>query len=113
LKHSYPTERRVSRGDMVYIDLGAARFGYQSDMSRTVVVGGANPEQRAVLDVIEDAFETLTGMMKPGVPVSKLVNKAEELAEDSGLRVKYRGRIYLGLMVHHAIATSFFEIPSL
>jgi Xaa-Pro aminopeptidase len=82
-------------------------------MSRTVVLGGANTEQRQVLDVIETAFDTLTGMMKPGVRTSSLVMRAEELADGSGLKEKYRGRIYLGLMVHHAIATSFFEIPSL
>jgi Xaa-Pro aminopeptidase len=113
IKHSYPTQRRVKRGDMVYLDMGAAKYGYQSDMSRTVVVGGANAEQRRVLDVIEEAFKTLGAMMKPGVATSRLVEKAEELAAASGLRKRYRGRIYLGLIVHHAIATSFFEFPSL
>lgn len=113
LKHSYPTKRKIRRGEMVYLDMGAVKFGYQSDMSRTVVLGGANTEQRQVLDVIETAFDTLTGMMKPGVRTSSLVMRAEELADGSGLKEKYRGRIYLGLMVHHAIATSFFEIPSL
>jgi Xaa-Pro aminopeptidase len=113
LKHSYPTSRRIERGDMVYLDMGAVRFGYQGDMSRTVVVGGANGEQRQVLDVIENAYDTLTGMMRPGVRTSSLVEKADELARESGLEEKYRGRIYLGLVVHHAIATSFFEIPSL
>jgi Xaa-Pro aminopeptidase len=113
LKHSYPTERKIVRGDMVYIDLGATRFGYQSDMSRTVVVGGANEEQKQVLDVIENAYDTLTKAMTPGIRVSRLVERAEELADRSRLREKYRGRIYLGLIVHHAVATSFFEIPSL
>ena len=113
LKHSYPTARKIARGDMVYLDMGAVRFGYQSDMSRTVVVGGADEEQRKVLDVIEAAFDTLSGMMRPGVRISRLVEKANEIADASGLKEKYRGRIYLGLMVHHAIATSFFEIPSL
>ncbi|MDA4113343.1 MAG: Xaa-Pro peptidase family protein [Thaumarchaeota archaeon] len=113
LKHSYPTARRIARGDMIYLDMGAVRFGYQSDMSRTVVVGGADEQQKEVLDVIEEAFDTLTGMMRPGVRISRLVEKANEIADASGLKEKYRGRIYLGLMVHHAIATSFFEIPSL
>lgn len=113
LKHSYPTARKIARGDMVYLDMGAVRFGYQSDMSRTVVVGGADEKQKEVLDVIEDAFDTLTGMMRPGVRISRLVDRANEIADASGLKEKYRGRIYLGLMVHHAIATSFFEIPSL
>ena len=113
IKHSYPTDRRIRRGDMVYLDMGASKFGYQSDMSRTVVVGGANEEQLEVLNVIEGAFDALAAMMRPGVRTSRLVARAEEIARGSGLREKYRGRIYLGLAVHHAIATSFFEVPSL
>jgi Xaa-Pro aminopeptidase len=113
IKHSYPTNRKIQRGDMVYLDMGAVKYGYQSDMSRTVVVGGASEAQREVLDVIEDAFDTLTSMMRPGVRTSTLIARAEEMAESSGLREKYKGRIYLGLIVHHAIATSFFEVPSL
>jgi Xaa-Pro aminopeptidase len=113
LKHSYPTARKIARGDMVYLDMGAVRFGYQSDMSRTVVVGGADEQQKEVLDVIEYAFDTLTEMMKPGVRIMRLIEKANEIADRSGLKERYCGRIYLGLMVHHAIATSFFEIPSL
>lgn len=113
IKHSYPTDRKLRKGDMVYLDMGAVKYGYQSDMSRTVVVGGANPEQRRVLDTVEEAFDTLTAMMRPGARTSELVAKGEEIALRSGLRKLYRGRIYLGLSVHHAIATSFFEIPSL
>ena len=113
LKHSYPTSRKLRRGDMVYLDMGAVKYGYQSDMSRTVVIGGANDVQREVLDVVEEAFTSLTRIMRPGVRTSRILAKGEEIARSSGLREKYRGRIYLGLAVHHALATSFFEIPSL
>lgn len=113
VKHSYPTSRKLRRGDMVYLDMGAMKYGYQSDMSRTVVVGGASAEQRRVLDTVQEAFETLSGMMRPGTKTSQLVAKGEEIARLSGLRERYKGRIYLGLSVHHAIATSFFEVPSL
>jgi Xaa-Pro aminopeptidase len=113
IKHSYPTSRKIRKGDMIYLDMGAVKYGYQSDMSRTVVVGGANPAQKQVLDTIEEAYVTLAGMMYPGVRTSELAAKAEEIAAESGLREKYRGRIYLGLVVHHAIASSFFEVPSL
>ncbi len=113
IKHSYPTGRKLRKGDMVYLDMGAVKYGYQSDMSRTVVVGGANAEQRRVLDTVEDAFDAQMGMMRPGVRTSELVARGEQIARRSGLRKRYKGRIYLGLSVHHAIATSFFEIPSL
>lgn len=113
VKHGYPTSRKLRKGDMVYLDMGATKYGYQSDMSRTVVVGGASSEQRRVLDTVQEAFETLTGMMRPGTKTSELIARGEEIARRSGLRERYKGRIYLGLSVHHAIATSFFEVPSL
>ncbi len=113
LKHSYPTARKIQTGDMIYLDMGAMKFGYQIDMSRSVVLGGANNEQRQVLDVILSAYSVLTSMMKPGRKMSEIVAKAHELEEKSGLRTKFEDRMYLGLIVHHAIATSFFELPSL
>ena len=113
LKHSYPTGRKMQRGDLVYLDMGAMKYGYQCDMSRSVVIGGANTEQREVLDVIFNAYNTLTSMMVPGTRMSEIVTKARELEDKSGLRSKFRNTIYLGLIVHHAIATSFFELPSL
>jgi Xaa-Pro dipeptidase len=113
LKHSYPTNRKIEKGDLIYLDMGAMKFGYQCDMSRSVVVGGASSLQKQVLDVIHNAYNTLFGMMKEGVRTSVLVKKAKELEKTSGLYSKFPQRIYLGLIVHHAIATSFFELPSL
>jgi Xaa-Pro aminopeptidase len=113
LKHSYPTDRKIQRGDLIYLDMGAMKYGYQCDMSRSVAVGGANEEQKRVLDVILNGYNTLTSMMKPGVKMSDIISKAHELEEKSGLRSKFKDKMYLGLIVHHAIATSFFELPSL
>ena len=114
LKHSYPTQRRIDRGDLVYLDMGAMKFGYQCDMSRSVVIGGANAEQKEVLDVVLNGYQVLSSMMKPGVKMGEIVLRARELEqEQKDLRARYEGRMYLGLIVHHAIATSFFELPSL
>ena len=113
LKHSYPTNRKIVKGDLIYLDMGAMKFGYQCDMSRSVVVGGASEEQKQVLDVILHAYKVLAAAMKPGVKMADLIARAHELEDSSGLKEKYAGRIYLGLIVHHAIATSFFELPSL
>lgn len=113
LKHSFPTGRKIRNGDMVYLDMGASRYGYGSDMSRTVVVGGANPEQRAVLNVILGAYETLTSRMKPGVNTRDIIDEAKRLERESSLMEKYRERIFLGLAIHHAVGPSFADFPTL
>ncbi len=113
IKHSYPTNRKIRRGDLVYLDMGASRYGYNSDMSRSVVIGGADSEQKVVLDVILDGYKKLTAAMKPGVNSDKISEKAEKLELESGLNQKYKGRIFLGLAVHHAVGTSIAEFPTL
>ncbi len=113
LKHSYPTGRKVEVSDMIYLDMGASRYGYNCDMSRTVVLGGANTEQRAILDVILDGYQTLTSRMKPGVNSKEIIEEASKLEKESGLTEKYKGRIFLGLAIHHAVGTSFAEFPTL
>src|SRR5262249_7851760 len=35
----YPTDRRLSRGDLVQLDCGASYFGYRGDISRVAVIG--------------------------------------------------------------------------
>jgi Xaa-Pro aminopeptidase len=113
LKHSYPTDRKIKHGDLIYLDMGASKCGYNCDMSRSVVVGGANKEQKAVLDVILNGYRTLTSMMKPGVNTEKIISRAKELERESGLMKKYKGRIFLGLAVHHAVGTSIAEFPTM
>jgi Xaa-Pro aminopeptidase len=112
VKHSYPTNRKIARGDMIYLDMGAMKYGYNSDMSRTVVVGGANSDQKHVLDAVLNAYNVLTKMMIPGVRTAEIISKSEVLESASGLREEFPGRIFLGFAVHHAIATSFAEFPS-
>ena len=79
LKHAYPTGRKSRTGDLIYLDMGASRYGYNCDMSRSVVLGGANPEQRVVLDVILDGYKSLTGMMKPGVSTKEYHRRGDKV----------------------------------
>jgi Xaa-Pro aminopeptidase len=113
LKHAYPTGRKIKKGDLIYLDMGASRYGYNCDMSRSVVPGGANEEQRVVLDCILDGYRRLTGLMKPGVSSKEFIEEANRLEMESGLIGKYKGRIFLGLAIHHAVGTSFAEFPTL
>ena len=66
LKHAFPTERKMKKGDMVYIDMGASYHGYDADMSRTLTVGSPNAKQKRILDVAFDIHKATVKMMKPG-----------------------------------------------
>jgi Xaa-Pro aminopeptidase len=50
LKHGVPRRRSLREGEVVFVDLGAARDGYLSDMSRCAMVG---PAAGSGLDLLE------------------------------------------------------------
>jgi Xaa-Pro aminopeptidase len=67
LPHARSSERRVSRGDFLLLDFGAEVHGYCADVTRTVVVGPASDEQRAVYDVVRVANERAVAAVRPGM----------------------------------------------
>lgn len=67
LKHAYPRQRKLEKGEMVFLDLGARYRGYVSDTSHTCVVGEkATGEARALLSIAEDLYCAGLEEMKPG-----------------------------------------------
>ena len=52
LPHGTATAREILPGDLVVIDGGALYQGYHADMTRTVVLGKATPEQVKIYDIV-------------------------------------------------------------
>ncbi len=80
-----PTERRLKKGDFVWIDAGVNYIGYWTDYCRSGVVGGPTPEQRRLQSIIHEV--TLKGVqsMAPGVPVAKMYDACGEEMMKHGL----------------------------
>jgi Xaa-Pro aminopeptidase len=67
LPHARSSERRVNSGEFLLLDFGAEAGGYCADVTRTVVVGSASDEQRAVYDVVRVANERAVAAVRPGM----------------------------------------------
>jgi Xaa-Pro aminopeptidase len=67
LPHARSSDRRVSRGDFLLLDFGAEAGGYCADVTRTVVIGAASDEQRAVYEVVRVANERAVAAVRPGM----------------------------------------------
>ncbi len=104
LKHGYPTERKMKRGDLVYIDMGASYHGYVADMSRTLTVGSPNPKQKEILDKAYDIHKATVKMMRPGASCSEIADRAYELAREANLEKD----TYVG---GHGLGTTLFDLP--
>jgi Xaa-Pro aminopeptidase len=107
--YKFPTEKRIQRGDMVWMDCGVPILnGYTGDIARTAVVGPATSEQKRIYSCIYDmlhfAIETLT----PGNPTSRPLAAAESAAAKHGLS-EY---VYFGIL-GHGIGTDLHIAPTI
>lgn len=110
IKHSYPTMRKIKKGDIVYIDVGARYYGYHTDMSRVVIVGTPTNKQKEILGYVKDAYYTLLDTMNPGVPVTEISAVAQNLETESGIYRKYgKEGVYVRLAASHAMSNGLVE----
>ena len=102
LPHGRASDRPLVRSDMVVIDFGACAGGYNSDTTRTVVIGDASAEQTRVIDAVREAQRASLAMMRPGVAADAIDRKAREVATSlAGANAFGHGLGHgIGLMVH-------------
>jgi Xaa-Pro aminopeptidase len=65
--HYNANDRRIGRGEVVVMDVGAAFGGYSADVTRTLPSDGRfSPEQRALYQIVRGAQEAAARTVKPG-----------------------------------------------
>jgi Xaa-Pro aminopeptidase len=103
LPHGRASDRVIERGEMVVIDFGAEAGGYNSDTTRTVVLGEPNPEQRGLIEAVRESQRISLAMMRPGVSADSIDRKAREVAAElAGTEHAFGHGLGhgIGLMVH-------------
>jgi len=105
MPHAVPGENKVSCGDFVTMDFGAAVDGYCSDMTRTVAVGKISEEQLKVYNLVYRAQMAAISAVKPGLPCNEIDAVARDMIYSAG----YEGRFGHGL--GHALGLEIHESP--
>jgi Xaa-Pro dipeptidase len=82
--HAFPTDRQLSKGDMLIIDWGANVGGYFSDLTRTFAVGGVNEEMSKIAQIVLDANVAARSKAGPGVPAQVIDQAARKVIESAG-----------------------------
>jgi len=67
MSHCVATDKILEPGDMVVIDFGCQYQRYTSDCTRTIVIGKANAEQKAVYNHVLKAQSLVLERMKAGM----------------------------------------------
>ncbi|MCE5248942.1 Xaa-Pro peptidase family protein [bacterium] len=82
--HAVPTARKLELGDLVLFDMGTVREGYASDMTRTVVLGKADREQKKVYSAVRDALKAALDKIHSGMLCSEADRVARTVLEKAG-----------------------------
>ncbi|HEY2064949.1 MAG TPA: aminopeptidase P family protein [Gemmatimonadaceae bacterium] len=107
LPHARSSARELADGDFLLMDFGAEVGGYCSDVTRTVVIGRANDEQRAVYDVVRQANDRAARSVRPGMTGRDADALARHYIESAGF-----GDLF-GHSLGHGIGLEVHEAPRL
>ncbi len=105
LPHGFATHRVVEAGDFIIMDFGAVVHGRLADMTRTVALGRASREQRAVYGTVLEAQRRAMDSIRPGVRCRDV---------DAMARSYIYGQGYEGCFSHglgHAVGVQVHENP--
>ena len=67
MAHHMPSDKAISRGEPIVIDMGARVDGYCSDITRTVVLGEPDDTFRKIYDIVLGAQLTAINTVRPGM----------------------------------------------
>lgn len=109
---SISSERKIERGDMVWLDLGAIYNGYWSDFCRAGIVGPIPDEYNKMQNDIYDVTAEAASIMAPGVPIADVARACGKALEKRGYEATYDcGRMGhgMGLMSTEPVSVTIHE----
>jgi len=78
--HYQKSQRQIQDGELLLMDIGAEYNYYAADVTRTVPVNGTfTPEQAAIYQLVLNAQKESIALIKPGVPILTVHQKATEV----------------------------------
>jgi Xaa-Pro aminopeptidase len=84
LPHGVASSKRIEKGDLVTLDMGAVYDGYTADLTRTVVVGKANKKQKEVYNIVLKAQKEAISKVKPKIKARDLDKVARDIIKRAG-----------------------------
>ena len=110
LPHGSITPQTVREGTILLIDGGCSVEGYQSDISRTFVLGKATDKMKKVFEIERRAQDAALAAAKPGVPCENVDAAARKVIVDAGYGPDYK---YFTHRVGHGMGMDGHEWPYL
>ena len=107
--YRHPGEKRLRRGDMVWMDAGCCIInGYNGDIARCAFCGDPTPEQKKLYTAIYDMLWYGIEALNPGAPLSAPLEAAYAAADKHG----FGDKVYFGIL-GHGIGTDLHIAPTI
>jgi Xaa-Pro dipeptidase len=84
LPHGSITPQTIREGTIVMIDDGCTVEGYQSDITRTFVLGKATDKMKKVFEIVHQAQAAALAAARPGVPLQDIDAAGRKVVIDAG-----------------------------
>lgn len=102
--HGIPSNRKLKNGDIVKLDFTVRKAGYESDMTRTYLVGNVSDTiKQSVIDTEQALYEGIK-QVRPGARIGDISYAIMSYAHSHGLSVVEE-------LVGHGIGTEMHESP--
>lgn len=101
--HHMPDDTVIKEGDIVLFDVGCRVNGYCSDMTRTFFYKKyPSKEAERVYNLVRSANEESTAMIRPGVRIGDVDQKARDIITEGGYGEDFTHRLghFIGLEDH-------------
>jgi Xaa-Pro dipeptidase len=108
--HGSVTPQIVHEGTIVLMDGGCTVEGYQSDITRTFVVGKASDKMKSVFDIVHRAQSAALAAAKPGAACGSVDDAARKVVTDAGYGPDYK---YFTPRLGHGLGMDGHEWPYL
>jgi Xaa-Pro dipeptidase len=110
LRSAYPhascTDRRIERGDLIVVDIGASYCGYCSDITRTFIAGKPDDKRAEMYETVLRSYDTAFIAMKPGVYCKEVDAVSRKVISDAGYERNYSHSL------GHGVGLEIHEPPS-
>lgn len=110
LPHGSATPQKIQEGTIIMIDDGCTVEGYQSDITRTFVLGKATDKMNKVFDIVKRAQNAALKAARPGAPLESIDAAAREVIVSSGYGPGFK---YFSHRLGHGIGMDGHEWPYL
>ena len=106
LSHPFASEKKIEKGDVLVVDLGAVYLGYCSDISRTCVVGSSTKAQKDAFEAILGAQSAAFSVLRNNVKMGNVIEEVLKVLREKGCE-KYFTTFATG----HLVGLKFEEKP--